>query len=232
MEQQKKQACVLFRTIVEAAKEMNKEEALELLLTYADYALGDTEDIETDNKYIKLILKQLVPALSAAEKRYEAACKNGPKGKEYGKKGGRPRKGETKEQAYERRNPSKTPEQSPVETPVNNYQETPVKPLDVEEEVEVDAEVEVDKEKEIYTEVSKDKEYSFEEFTDNMNKLCFKFINKHQDYNYLLDIDCFKNHYYDNVYRFQRYVNETLSTEFSIEDCCYMITDYAKKYQE
>ena len=237
MDLQPKQACVLFRTIVEAAKEMDKEEALELLLTYADYALGDTEDIETDNKYIKLILKQLVPALSAAERRYEAAVENGKKGKNSGKKGGRPRKNETKEEAYARRNgsegevnivgyvqenPSKTPEQSPV----NSYEKTPVKPLDVDVEEEVDAEVE--EEKEVYTEISKDKEI-YEDFCNKLKKLCLSFIYKHSDYNYLLDTNSFKNHYYDNVCKFQMFVNECLKTNLSIDDYCMLLIENAKE---
>lgn len=161
MEQQfKKDACVLFRTIVEAAKEMEKDEALEMLLAYADYALGDTEEIVTNNKYIKLILNQVVPALNAAERRYQAAVENGIKGKDAGKKGGRPRKGETKEEAYKRRNPSKTPE----ETPVSSIEKTPVKPL----EVDVDAEVDVDIEKEVS--VDKDIEYYVDNFLSNPTK--------------------------------------------------------------
>lgn len=224
MVQQQKQACVLFRTIVEAAKEMNKEEALELLLTYADYALGDTEEIETDNKYIKLILKQLVPALSAAEKRYEAACKNGPKGKEYGKKGGRPRKGETKEQAYERRNPSKTPEQSPVATPVNNYQETPVKPLDVEEEVEVDAEA--DKEKEIYTEISKDniKENKYKNLP--WEEYLKMFINRHPGYNYDLESSIFVCTYADTLQKYQQFILDNTNMNIPLDALSFELRYY------
>lgn len=226
MDQQRKPSCVLFRTIVEAAKEMNKEEALELLLTYADYALGDTEEIETDNKYIKLILKQTIPALIAAENRYAQAVENGKKGKEHGKKGGRPKKGETKEEAYERRNPSKTPEQTPVETPENNYEKTPVKPHDV----DIDKDVSVDKEEDVYIDNSIDKEKdSFEEFSLQLKNLCLAFIRKHHDYNYLLDEESFKDYYYDNIVRFQLFVNEQLKSSITIKDCVLLLLGYANE---
>lgn len=227
LQNEKSNGCVLYRSIVEAAEELEKDQALELLLTYAHLGFGDDVNLEECDKVVRLILKQSIPSLQAAERRRQASINNGKKGKSFGNRGGRPRKGETKEEAYDRRN-VETPTK-PLETP--NYNtidilqkplETPKKPLEKEKEEEY----EKDKEKDIY------KEYSFEEFSNILKQLCIKFINKHDEYNYLLDIDCFKNHYYDNVCRFQRYVNEQLNTELSLEDCCYMITEYAKEYQE
>lgn len=123
--QNKKDACLMYRTIVEAAKEMEKDEALELLLAYADYALGDTDEIITDNKYIKLILKQVVPSLRAADNRYRAAVDNGNKGKESGKNGGgvgRPKKGETKED-YQKRVEEWKQSKNPQKNPQNSFEE-------------------------------------------------------------------------------------------------------------
>lgn len=176
--QNKKDACLLYRTIVEAAKEMEKDEALELLLAYADYALGDTDEIITDNKYIKLILKQVVPSLKAADNRYRTAVDNGNKGKESGKNGGgigRPKKGETKEDYQKRveewkqsKNPQKNPQNSfeevscfnnpvitpnnPIKTPDNNpvFEKTPSQAIQNPQKnpLDVDVDVEVDVEEE------------------------------------------------------------------------------------
>lgn len=176
--QNKKDACLLYRTIVEAAKEMEKDEALELLLAYADYALGDTDEIITDNKCIKLILKQVVPSLKAADNRYRAAVDNGNKGKESGKNGGgigRPKKGETKEDYQKRveewkqsKNPQNNPQNSfdnvscfnnpvitpnnPIKTPENNpvFEKTPSQAIQNPQKnpQDVDVDVEVDVEEE------------------------------------------------------------------------------------
>ena len=145
---------MLYRTIVEAAKEMEPAEALELLLTYADYALGDTDEIKTDNKYIGLIIKQVVPSLNAAENRYQAAVENGKKGADAGKeKGGgigRRRKDETPEEYQKRveewrtqKTPSKTPRITP-QNPQNNLEKrnTP-KPPENPQDVDVDVDIDV-----------------------------------------------------------------------------------------
>ena len=222
MTREKKQSCVLFRTVVEAAKEMSKDDALELLLTYADYAMGDTDDVETDNQLVKLIMKQLVPALNSAEKRYDAACENGRKGKEHGKKGGRPRKGETKEEAYERRNPSKTPEQSPVETPVEAIEKTPVKPLDVDVDVYVDTEV--DKES-----ISKDNNISKEDRYKNLTweEYLKLFINKHPSFNYNLDNSIFVCTYTDILDRYRQFIKDKTSMDIPIPVLARELTYYA-----
>ena len=184
--QNKKDACLLYRTIVEAAKEMEKDEALELLLAYADYALGDTDEIITDNKYIKLILKQVVPSLKAADNRYRAAVDNGNKGKESGKNGGgigRPRNNETPEEYQKRleewkrsKNPQNNPQNSfdnvscfnnpvitsnnPTKTLDNNpvFEKTPSQAIENPQKnpLDVDVEVDVEEEKDVDVEEEKD----------------------------------------------------------------------------
>lgn len=186
--QNKKDACLLYRTIVEAAKEMEKDEALELLLAYADYALGDTDEIITDNKYIKLILKQVVPSLKAADNRYRAAVDNGNKGKESGKNGGgigRPRNNETPEEYQKRveewkrsKNPQNNPQNSfdnvscfnnPVITPNNPektldnnpvFEKTPSQAIENPQKnpLDVDVDVEVDVEEEKDVDVEEEKD--------------------------------------------------------------------------
>jgi len=181
-----KDACLLYRTIVEAAKEMEKDEALELLLAYADYALGDTDEIKTENKYVKLILKQVVPSLKAADNRYQAAVENGNKGKDYGKNGGgvgRPRKGESQEDYQKRveewkksKNPQNNPQKvdnpvlttnipekptnNPTITPDNNpvFEKTPSQPIQNPQKNPQDVDVEVDVEEDVYVDNEIDKE--------------------------------------------------------------------------
>ena len=58
------------------------------------------------------------PNLNAASARYQRCVENGIKGKEYGSKGGRPRKGESREEYLERK----------------RKPETPRKPLDVDDD--------------------------------------------------------------------------------------------------
>ena len=160
MEQlEKKKSCVLFRSVVEAAEELDINEALELLLNYAHLGLGDEVDLDKCSKTVRLILKQNVESLDAAERRRQTAIENGNKGKDSGKKGGRPRKGETKEEAYQRRNPQETPKnpqyssiKNPQETPKNPQYSSiknPQKPLDVDVYVEEDVYAEVEEEKEV-----------------------------------------------------------------------------------
>lgn len=262
MEQQKKGACVLFRTIVEAAKEMDKDEALELLLTYADYALGDTDEIRTDNKYVRLILNQTIPALQASERRRQSQIENGPKGKELGGGVGRPKKGETQEE-YQKRVTDWKESKKPLKTPKNpigdNINENPSKPLKTPQGVttfenpvknpvfektalecpqnpskplDVDVEVDVEKEIDLSKEININKEITKEEFIKNLEILCYKFINKHPDFNYMLDEETFLEFYYDNVVNFQRYVNEQLKTYLTIKDTVLLILGTAQEYQE
>ena len=133
MEQQteKRKSCILFKSIVDAAKELDKDQALELLLTYADYGLGETIDLDKCSKIVRLILMQNIEALNAADRRYQASKLNGPKGKENGGGVGRPRKGETPEE-YQKRveewKQSKNPQETPKNPQVVSCIETPAKP--------------------------------------------------------------------------------------------------------
>lgn len=222
-QQEKKNACVIFRSVYEAAQELDKDQALELLLTYTKIGLGEEVNLDECSQIVRLILKQNIPYLDAAERRRIASIENGKKGKDAGKRGGRPRKGETKEQAYERRNPQETPN-----NPQDNIDKNPQKPLEKEKEKEYEKDKEIEYTKE--TIVTKEEKYSFEEFSNLLKDYCIIFIRKHQDYNYLLDGDSFKEHYYDNLLKFQLFVNKQLETTLSMEDCSLLITGYAKEY--
>lgn len=147
--QNEKKACVLFRSVVEAAEELERDEALELLLTYAHIGLGDEVDLDNCSKVVRLILKQNIESLGAAERRYAAACENGTKGAEAGKKKGggvgRRRKDETPEE-YQKRveewRMSKTPSKTPEKPPVITNQKPPENPLEKEKEIEYEKEKE------------------------------------------------------------------------------------------
>lgn len=131
LQNEKRKSCILFKSIVDAAKELDKDQALELLLTYADYGLGETIDLDNCSKIVKLILMQNIEALDAADRRYQASKMNGPKGKENGGGVGRPRKGETPEE-YQKRveewKRSKNPQETPKNPQVVSCTETPAKP--------------------------------------------------------------------------------------------------------
>lgn len=162
---EQKDATLVFRSVLEAAEELDKDQALELLTSYIHLGLGDNVDLDTCSMVVRLILKQNVASLVAADKRHKNAILNGMKGKdsgikgaEYGKKGGRPRNNETKEEAYARRNPPKTPQETPAQG-LDNTQENatrssvgcvenpPKTPLKEEEEVYVEEEEYAEEEK-------------------------------------------------------------------------------------
>lgn len=128
---EKRKSCILFKSIVDAAEELDKDQALELLLTYAHYGLGETIDLDKCSKIVRLILMQNIEALNAADRRYQASKLNGPKGKENGGGVGRPRKGETPEE-YQKRveewKRSKNPQETPKNPQVVSCTETPAKP--------------------------------------------------------------------------------------------------------
>ena len=128
---EKRKSCILFKSIVDAAEELDKDQALELLLTYAHYGLGETIDLDKCSKIVRLILLQNIEALNAADRRYQASKLNGPKGKENGGGVGRPRKNETQEE-YQKRveewKRSKNPQETPKNPQVVSCTETPAKP--------------------------------------------------------------------------------------------------------
>lgn len=119
--------CIFFRSLFDAAERLyktNPETALEIYRSYFRYAFCETEDIETDDEIAELLVRQNVESLNAADRRYAAAVKNGEKGKdfgilgkEYGQLGGRPRKGETREEYWERKR-RELEEETPQKTPL------------------------------------------------------------------------------------------------------------------
>ena len=106
-----------------------------------DYALKG-EDVHSEDPVIDAILMMAKPNIKAATDRYNKSLKGGDdgwRGGDFGIRGGRPRRGETKEEAYERRRAlwnTAAKEQettTPVEPPQN-----PQNPLNENVDVNVD----------------------------------------------------------------------------------------------
>lgn len=132
-----KTTSIFYLSLFEAAERFYEKDpatALEIYHSFFKYAFCRTEEVETNNEIAELIVKQTIASLNASDERYAQAVINGDKGKEfgilgkeYGKLGGRPRKGETREEYWERKrreceqNPPKNPPLSLViETPLTS----------------------------------------------------------------------------------------------------------------
>ena len=112
---EKKQSFVMYASFLEMAEQLDGESFKECILKLRDYALLG-EDVHSKNPVVDIILTMAKPNISAAAARYQRCVENGYKGKEFGATGGRPRKGETKEEYDARR------------------RKTPRKPLNVDED--------------------------------------------------------------------------------------------------
>lgn len=137
-EKKEKQGFVMYNSFLEAAEEFSEEELngndfREYILMLRDYAMYGLEK-KSENNAVNALFKIAKPNLNASVKRYEQCIENGTKGAEFGKLGGRPRKGETKEEYQKRKegeNPNKTPNRGIIETPLNINEKTPIKPLNI-----------------------------------------------------------------------------------------------------
>ena len=103
-----RQSFVMYNSFLEAMEFLNDSEFRECILKLRDYAIyGD--DVSSDSPLVEAILRMAKPNIDAAAERYQRCVENGNKGKDYGRDGGRPRKGESKEEYDERKRQSKTP---------------------------------------------------------------------------------------------------------------------------
>ena len=102
--EERKKAFVVFASTYEAAvKHLSLAEMGELFLKLGRYSLKGEVDVSSDNPVVDSILIGVKPNMDKAEWRHLKAIENGKKGKEYGKNGGRPRKGENREEYEARR---------------------------------------------------------------------------------------------------------------------------------
>lgn len=108
MEGSERQSFVMYASFLEAAEKLEPTAFKECVLKLRDYALyGD--DVHSKNIAVEIILTMAKPNLNAAAVRYQRCVENGSKGKAYGTKGGRPRKGESREEYLERKGKQETP---------------------------------------------------------------------------------------------------------------------------
>lgn len=117
MDRNERQSFVMYASFLEAAENLDPAAFKECVLKLRDYALYG-EDVHSKDPVINAILIMAKPNLNAAAVRYQRCVENGSKGKEYGTKGGRPKKGESREEYLERK----------------GKQETPRKPLNVDDD--------------------------------------------------------------------------------------------------
>lgn len=232
LQNEKRKSCILFKSIVDAAEELDNDQALELLLTYAHYGLGETIDLDKCSKIVRLILLQNIEALNAADRRYQASKLNGPKGKENGGGVGRPRKNETPEEYQKRveewkrsKNPQETPKNpqvvsctetpaKPQETPDNNPIKNPViqkSASDTSQNPQKPLNVDVDAEVDAYAEVdvAGDAEAYMRSFLDNPVK----------DYRCLLDnVPYFINRNNSDLLDLQQNLKKKCNCDFTLND--------------
>lgn len=120
-----RQSFVMYNSFLEAMEFLNDSEFRECILKLRDFAIyGD--DVSSDSPLVEAILRMAKPNIDAAAARYQRCVENGNKGKEHGREGGRPRKGETKEEYDERKRASKTP-RKPLNDDVENNEEIDIK---------------------------------------------------------------------------------------------------------
>ena len=117
-----KDSFVMYGSVLQAAENLNGDEFKECILKIRDYALYG-EDKDSDNLLVHTILVMAKPNLKAAADRYQRCVDNGDKGKDYGILGGRPRKGETKEEYRARKGLEKTPRKPLTDTGNENWNE-------------------------------------------------------------------------------------------------------------
>ena len=122
------QSFVVYASFLEAADDLdfNLTEYGDFFVRLANYCLNGIDE-KSDNPRVNALLAIAKPNVKAAADRWVKSSGNGKYGelgKEFGKLGGRPRIGETAEEAYQRRKKEleeqgKTPE-NPLNTNTNN----------------------------------------------------------------------------------------------------------------
>ena len=124
----------MYGSFIEAARRTLDYEGIgKFVLLLADYALKG-EDVHSEDCVIDALLTMAKPNIKAATDRYNKSVKGGEhgwKGGSSGIRGGRPRKGETPEEAYERRRvlwDTTIQEQKQAEEP-NTAEKPPQNPL-------------------------------------------------------------------------------------------------------
>lgn len=108
MESSERQSFVMYASFLAAAENLEPDQFKECVLKMRDFAIYG-EDVTSSDPVVNIILTMAKPNLNAAAIRYQQSVANGMKGKEHGVKGGRPRKGESRNDYLARKQAEKTP---------------------------------------------------------------------------------------------------------------------------
>ena len=100
-----KQTFIMYNSFVDAMANLELAQRWEFIVKLRDYAVYGI-DKKSENWGVNFLMDTAKPLLDAAKKRYEKCVENGMKGKEHGKKGGRPKK-------------AIQPQEKPQEEPLN-----------------------------------------------------------------------------------------------------------------
>ena len=145
---ERKEAFVVHASTYEAAVTyLTLEQMGELFVKLGRFHFKK-EDVHSDDKDVDIILRMAKPVMNSASRRYQEAVENGTKGKEHGIKGGRPRKGETRDE-YDARRLERA-------RSVSEGGENPQKPLDTDIDIDTEKEIDIEIKKDIDVKKEKD----------------------------------------------------------------------------
>lgn len=108
MEISERQSFVMYASFLAAAENLEPYQFKECILKMRDIAIHGKAASSSD-PMVNIILTLAKPNLDAAAERYRRSIEVGYKGKEHGVKGGRPRKGESRNEYLARKQAEKTP---------------------------------------------------------------------------------------------------------------------------
>lgn len=132
-----KDSFVIYKNFAEASRKLPAEQFKEYYELVFDYVFNGIQP-KTDNIAIDMLLVSCLPMIDRSINNYEHNKENskyGVLGKKYGNLGGRPRKGETKEE-YQTRKESEKPPKTPFKGDNDlTDKKTPKNPLNVNDNV-------------------------------------------------------------------------------------------------
>lgn len=131
-DERKKAFIVFASSYEEAIKYLTQEQRGEYFELLGRFAFYD-EEVHSNTPMVDMLLGMTIPNMIAAEKRHQIAIENGSKGKDFGIRGGRPRKNLTSDN-----------ENTPPKTPNKTPNKTPIKPLNIDSDNKTNIDKEVD----------------------------------------------------------------------------------------
>ena len=225
---------VMYESFFEAADELQLDYTSlgEFVARLRDYVIYGEEHRSEDGK-VNALLALAKPLVKASANRHKNAVKGGDhgnKGADYGHLGGRPRTGETKEEANERRRKERElKEQEPVQEPqpvakpqpAVETRENPKNPLNVNDKINEKSNV-----NENFNEKEKDnvEEYEEKKSIDYYMELFLNY-NYHFNYNLLLnEKDLFYSKYQYSVDKLRENIEKGTGIPINVDaTLCYLL---------